>query len=228
MRKLLIIASFTIAGITVTGCNPPPLRAVPPQHQQQQACNCKGTDATSGQGEDYEHSVPPSSSLHSYARMHYRKHGYRSNDRAYNGSYEHHDRYEHDGSYERDGRHEHDGSYERHGRDEHGDSDERDGGYSRADYSSYSYRSSSRVYRMDEGYVHAGAYTYGSSDRDHDARGHHEHGDAYAGDANQYDSDEWQDGYGRTHSTRLNPKAERARMDPWHGYDVDCDRDRRH
>jgi hypothetical protein len=65
-----------------------------------------------------------------------------------------------------------------------------------ASASSYSYRSTSRVYQYgDDGYAGAG---YGNGDG-------------------------WRDGYGRWHArTHLTPRQLDARMDPWHGYGVDC------
>ncbi|HEY1710516.1 MAG TPA: hypothetical protein VGG10_19755 [Rhizomicrobium sp.] len=63
-----------------------------------------------------------------------------------------------------------------------------------ANVSSYSYRSTSRVYQYgDDGYASGG------------------------------DEGGWRDGYGRWHArTQLTPPEMDARMDPWHGYGVDC------
>jgi hypothetical protein len=98
--------------------------------------------------------------------------------------------------------------------------------YARSTYDdeSYSYRSTSHVYHEDGGYSggSAHAYAYASSG-------------GYSGssadgfvDASDH-GDRWQDGYGRWHSrTALGAKATRTRLDPYHGYDVDCPNGPRH
>jgi hypothetical protein len=101
--------------------------------------------------------------------------------------------------------------------------------YSRVDESSYSYHSASRIYR---GGASAHAYAYaGSSGSAYAHAGSYGGDSAYTGDASHYDTDSgWTDGYGRTyHRARLSGKELRTRMDPWHGYDADCDENgRRH
>jgi hypothetical protein len=76
--------------------------------------------------------------------------------------------------------------------------------------SSYDYRSTSRVIYSggaDDGYIaSSGAYPSRSfAERPDDIEGG------------------WQDGYGRMHpGAQLSRGELTARMDPWHGYDVDC------
>lgn len=80
---------------------------------------------------------------------------------------------------------------------------------SRVAMSSYDYRSTSRVIYSGEspdGYGTSRAYASESFAEGPD--------DAESG---------WQDGYGRMHhGTQLSRGEFHARMDPWHGYDVDC------
>jgi hypothetical protein len=72
---------------------------------------------------------------------------------------------------------------------------------------SYDYRSTSRVIYRSTSYGDSnGAYA----------------SEIFSGNRDGYDQS-WEDGYGRTHrGARLSRGEFYARMDPWHGYDVDC------
>jgi len=88
------------------------------------------------------------------------------------------------------------------------------------DEESYSYHSSSHVYHEDGGYAGASAhaYAYASSGG---SSGGGAYNDGFV-DASDH-GDGWQDGYGRWHSrSALGAKATRTRLDPYHGYDIDC------
>jgi hypothetical protein len=89
------------------------------------------------------------------------------------------------------------------------------------DEESYAYRSTSHVYHedgdMDSGSGHA--YAYASNGGGYASGGATADGFVDASDR----GDRWQDGYGRWHSrSALGAKATRTRLDPYHGYDIDC------
>jgi hypothetical protein len=109
--------------------------------------------------------------------------------------------------------HRHAGFYREHHGYRHGfeGSDEAYARYwssTRVAISSYDYRSTSRVYSAgySNGTLSGGGYAPGGFV---DAAEHHESA--------------WQDGYGRMHGgAHLSLGEFHTRMDPWHGYDIDC------
>lgn len=221
MRKLLVFAGLLSACTVLASCNPPA------KQQVAAPCNCHGNEAAAGQTAENQGTGTAGAADQQYgateqdqgaqAQQSGAQEGhYRSSSRSYSahrgrgmrryagGGYS-----ENHGYRERGYRH----SYRYGHRHGYQGSDEDYARYwtsARASASSYDYRSTSRVYSTgasyDRSYTSDGAYASGG----------------YIGESAYHDSG-WEDGYGRTHAgTYLSRGAFAARMDPWHGYDVDC------
>lgn len=196
MRRFLVLAAALAACGALAGCNPPA------KQQVAAPCNCQGNVTPSNPVAENQRFVPPGggeeqqyTGTHRHRSAHRYTHDYAS---GYGEHYGYHSGYRHRS------RHSFHHGYQ--------GSDEDYARYwssMRVAVSSYDYRSTSRVHRSSgtsSGYVSGGAYSSGD----------------YVGEPAHYESG-WEDGYGRTHGgTHLSRGAYAARMDPWHGYDVDC------
>ncbi len=201
MRKYLGLATGVLATLAVSGCNREPLEA------SRQMCDCRQgsqagqasapTPAAGGAGESQSAEAENSGgSGRSATRQ--RHHRHETSWGGY-GSFSEADQDERSAWH----RTAHGGGWQRHGSVRYS--------YSSQEMSSYSYHSPSHLYRED------GDDTSGYPDSA-------ESGYASGGtDATEADGG-WRDGYGRYHNrARLSRATVRSRLDPWHGYDKDCD-----